>query len=366
MPTFKVPVPADYLLARDYCSYGYFVLEPNRWDPLRRFFTTTLDLDGGAVTLRVAQGRADADIAPPGGPGPHNPDHRGPGVPGTPLSVRADRELTAAERAGAKAALAHVLRLDESAEHIAGFHAIDPRFAASGRGRLMRSPTLFEDVVKTVTSCNVTWPSTVSMNRKLCRVFGRRSASGGYAFPTAAKLARARPGALRARCSVGYRDARIVELAKLFAAAERGRTPRGSNAPSPAWIADPSVSDEDLFEGLQELPGIGPYAAANIMQLLGRYSRLPLDTESIRHGRTVLGFTGTAAQVMKRVHRHFEPFGEHRFRSYWFELWRYYEARRGPSWTWERDTTGSSFTASKLKEPPAMPAARSTKSRARR
>ncbi len=363
MPTFKVAVPSDYLLARDYCSYGYFVLEPNRWDHSRRFFTTTLDLDGGAVTLRVTQGPAGADLSQPAAPTLYDPSDRGPGVPGTPLSVRADRELTAPERAAAKAALAHVLRLDESAEHIAGFHAIDPRFAQSGRGRLMRSPTLFEDIVKTVTSCNVTWPSTVIMNRKLCRVFGRRSASGGYAFPTAAKLARARPGALRARSGVGYRDARIVELAKLFT---KGRGPRGSDMPSPAWIADPAVNDDDLFEGLLELPGIGPYAAANIMQLLGRYSRLPLDTESIRHGRTVLGFTGTGAQVMKRVHRHFEAFGEHRFRSYWFELWRYYEARRGPSWTWERDTTGTSFTASKLKEPPAMPAARSTKSPGRR
>lgn len=358
MPTFKIPVPADYLLARDCCSYGYFVLEPNRWDPPGRCFTTTLDLSGGATTLRITQGRPPAEFTATDALAPYDPDDPGPGVPGTPLTVRADRELDAAERAGVRVSLAHVLRLDESTELIAGFHAADPRFARSGRGRLMRSPSLFEDIIKTVTSCNVTWPSTVSMNRKLCRVFGRRSASGGYAFPTAAKLARARPGVLRARCSVGYRDARIVELAKLFAPGDRGRTPRGSDLPSPAWIADPNVGDDDLFKGLQELPGVGPYAAANIMQLLGRYSRLPLDTESIRHGRTILGLTGTGAQVMKRVHRHFEPFGEHRFRSYWFELWRYYETRRGPSWTWERDSTGSSFTASKLKDPPTTPAAR--------
>jgi hypothetical protein len=40
------------------------------------------------------------------------------------------------------------------------------------------------------------------------------------------------------------------------------------------------------------LPGVGPYAAANIMQLLGRYHRLPLDTESVAHGRNVLGLKG--------------------------------------------------------------------------
>lgn len=350
MSSFKLPVPSDYLLARDYCSYGYFLLEPSYWDPFRRFFTTTLELDGGAVTLRVTQGRTAADPTQPAAPLPCDPDYRGPGVPGAPLTVRADRDLTVAERGQARAALARILRLDESADRIAAFHTIDPRFAACGRGRLMRSASLFEDIVKTVTSCNVTWPSTVSMNRKLCRVFGRKSASGGYAFPSAAKLARARPAALRARCSVGYRDARIVELARLFAA---GRPARGSDLPSPGWIVDPAVGDDELFKGLQDLPGIGPYAAANIMQLLGRYSRLPLDTESIRHGKTILGFTGTGAQIMKKVHAHFEPFGADRFRSYWFEMWRFYEAKRGHSWTWERETTGTSFTAAKLRDEPA-------------
>ncbi len=37
------------------------------------------------------------------------------------------------------------------------------------------------------------------------------------------------------------------------------------------------------------------------MQLLGRYHRLPLDSESVRHGKTVLGFQGTHKQIMKRI-----------------------------------------------------------------
>ncbi len=335
---FTLAVPTDYLLSRDLCSYGYFLLAPNHWDPRTRVYTTTLDLDGGAVTFRITQGAARAAS-------PSLPSHAAftpaPGRPGRPLSVTADRELSDIERAGARAALARILRLDEDAGQIAEFHAIDPRFAAEGRGRLMRSASLFEDVIKTVTSCNVTWPSTVAMNAKLCRVFGRRSASGQHAFPSAARLASARPSALRARCSVGYRDARIIELAAIAEAARRGRSS------GTGWI-NGALPDADLFDALTELPGIGPYAAANIMQLMGRYGRLPLDTESIRHGRSVLGFRGTDRQVMKRVHAHFEPMGEHRFRSYWFELWRYYEAKRGPAWTWEQETTGKTFTAALL------------------
>lgn len=334
MPTrMSIPVPADYRLARDLCSYGYFLLEPNRWDPRTGSFITTLDLADGAVTFTIRQGRPRAQ--PLVIQARYDPDEPGPDAPGTALTVIADRDLLPVERREARGMLGRILRLDDGQDQVAAFHAVDPRFAACGRGRLMRSATVFEDVVKTVTSCNVTWPSTVAMNTKLCRVFGRKSSSGLHAFPSAARLARAHPATLRARCSVGYRDARIVELAKIW------RKPVG-------WIDDGATGDDDLFKALQDLPGVGPYAAANIMQLLGRYARLPLDTESIRHGRTVLGLTGSAAQVMKRVQRHFEPFGEHRFRSYWFELWRYYEAKRGHAWTWDRERTGKTFTAALL------------------
>jgi len=84
------------------------------------------------------------------------------------------------------------------------------------------------------------------------------------------------------------------------------------------------------------------------MQTLGRYARLPLDTESVRHGKTVLGMKGSAPKIMKQIHKHFAPMGDHAFRSYWFELWEFYEKKHGPSWTWERVSTGKMFTAALL------------------
>lgn len=322
MPShFSISVPRDYLLARDYCSYGYFLLEPNFWSPAERTLRTTLDVGAPdrpvATTLRVTQA----------------------GKKGDPLKVRPDRTLSPAEKKQAKKLIARMMRLNEDHEVIRAFHKVDPRQKKLGRGRLMRSPTFFEDVIKTVTSCNVTWPSTIIMNRRLCEVVGEQSPSGFYAFPTAAKLASVRRTLLRERCSVGYRDARIVELARMFA----------TSAIADERFESDTLADDAMFKELQDWPGIGPYAAANIMQLLGRYGRLPLDTESVRHGRDVLGFKGTSAKIMKRVHKHFAPFGEHAFRSYWFEMWEHYEAKRGKSWTWERETTGKTFTAAKLK-----------------
>lgn len=317
-----ISVPHDFVLRRDVCSYGYFLLAPNHWDPRREVFSRVVALSEGQALIEVSQaGR------------------------GKPLAVKASRGLAAKEKAEARAQLTRMLRLDEDYAVLGAFHKLDQRFKKGGRGRLFRSPTLFEDVIKTVTSCNVTWPSTVQMNRRLCEVLGDGVEVSGvtrHGFPSAAKIARTRPATLRARCRVGYRDVRIVELSRLFALSPK----RGGL--DQEWMQDPATSDEDLHELLLELPGIGPYAAANIMQLLGRYERLPLDTESVRHGKTVLGMKGSSAKIMKQIHRHFSPFGTHAFRSYWFELWEFYERKHGPSWTWERDSTGKMFTAALL------------------
>lgn len=308
MPSvFSIPAPADYLFKRDVCSYGYFLLAPNLWDPARQTLTRPLDLAGGIATCTLAQR----------------------GGQGTALQAKVDRALSKSERDEALTLIRRMLNLDDAG--VRDFHKADPRWRRSGRGRLFRSPTFFEDLIKTVTSCNVTWPSTVSMNRRLCEVINP-------AFPRPAQLARRRPATLRTRCGVGYRDARLVELARMCA--------RGDI--DPAWYEDPARSDEEIYESLLELPGIGPYAASNLLQLLGRYSRLPIDTESVRHGRMVLGLRGTTKQVERAVRSHFEPFREHRFRSYWFEMWEFYEAKRGKAWTWEPRTTGTTFTAAQL------------------
>jgi 3-methyladenine DNA glycosylase/8-oxoguanine DNA glycosylase len=327
-----VRTPSDYDLARDACSYGYFLLAPNHWHPPTRSLWRVLTLPGSrSILARITQ----------------------PGGPGTRLRVDLSHRIDRGGRANLEAQVRRMLRLDETALDLARFHRLDRRFARSGRGRLFRSPTLFEDVIKTVTSCNVTWPGTVVMNRRLCEVLGAPTgvdeAGSGltHAFPAPEAVAAATPELLRARCRVGYRDRRIIELARLF-----------RDAPDRlARLEDPAASDDDIYAALLELPGIGPYAAGNIMQLLGRYSRLPLDTESVRHGRTVLKMRGEPASIMRRMRRHYARFKDQAFRSYWFELWAFYESRHGPAHTWERHATGSLFTAALLTRPaPERPA----------
>ena len=307
MSRLTIKAPSDYVFKRDVCSYGYFLLMPNVWSPTAETLTRPLHLEGGGATFVISQKAGK----------------------GSDLIAKADRALSRAESAEAKRRIRRMLSLDD--DGVRAFHTIDPRWKRSGRGRLFRSPTLFEDIIKTVTSCNVAWTSTIRMNERFCEVINP-------AFPTDRQLARRKPGTIRARCGVGYRDARMVELAKMSVRGEIDE----------AWYEDPNTSDEDIHEALLLLPGIGPYAAANVMQLLGRYSHVPCDTETVRHAKSVLGMSGTDRQIEKKIRAHYEPFGEHKFRSYWFELWDFYEEKRGKSWTWDPKTTGKSFTASKL------------------
>ncbi len=301
---FSIRVPGDYFLKRDVCSYGYFLLAPNLWNPRNLTFSRAMEVSGGTAGLTFAQ----------------------PGGRGSEVRIVSERALGRKDKEEVRRLATRMLRLDD--EGVREFHKLDSRWKKSGRARLFRSPTFFEDLVKTVTSCNVTWPGTITMNRRLCEVI-----SPG--FPSAAQLARRRPASLRHRCSVGYRDARLVELAKMVV----------SGAVDAEWFEDEGNSDEAIYKALITLPGIGPYAAANVMQLLGRYSRLPIDTESVRHGRMLLGLKGTPRQIEKALVRHYEPFGAHKFRSYWFEMWDWYESTRGRAWTWDPGTTGKTFTA---------------------
>lgn len=313
----RLSVPADFDLAASVCSYGYFLLAPNRWRPVervyeRRFQPAEFGLPAAApVTLRVSQ--------PKGG--------------GEPLAITADRPLTPAERSALRRGVARTLRIDED---LTNWFRLSAAARRRGFGRLFRSPTLFEDMVKTITNCNVTWPSTVRMNRLLVQRVG------DGAFPTPAQLARLTPSRLKQRCGVGYRAKRIIGLARQY---ESGQI-------DPTWFESSDRTTEELAEAIRTLDGFGPYATANVLQLLGRYERLPIDTETVRLycKKTGAARPSNDADLHTAINARYARFGRRRFLAYWFEVWRDYESAMGPSVAWDSDTIGASFTAARLRE----------------
>jgi 3-methyladenine DNA glycosylase/8-oxoguanine DNA glycosylase len=170
-------------------------------------------------------------------------------------------------------ALGRVLRLDQDLTPFYSAIAADPdlAWAAAGAGRMIRSPTVFEDVAKTICTTNCAWSATERMVGALVAHLGEEAPGGGRAFPSAAAMAAAPEAFYREVVRAGYRGRYLRSLAEAVAGGEVDLEALGRATPA-------ELSDEEVAAALLALPGVGPYAAAHAMMMLGRTSRLILDS----------------------------------------------------------------------------------------
>jgi 3-methyladenine DNA glycosylase/8-oxoguanine DNA glycosylase len=177
-------------------------------------------------------------------------------------------------RDGLHEVVARMLNLHENLAPLYAAAASDPDLSwiAAGAGRMFRSPTVFEDVVKTICTTNTTWSATVRMVGALVEHLGEQSAGGhGRTFPRPEAMASAPEELFRDVVRAGYRGAYLRALAADVA--------DGSLELEALRDAPPEeLPDEEVAARLLALPGVGPYAAAHVMMLLGRHSRLILDS----------------------------------------------------------------------------------------
>ena len=305
--------PADFDFGGAVCSHGFFVLAPNAWEPANRTLHTVITLSddlAAAVAIRES--------------GPRR------------LLVTSPTKLTTRDAATIRAAVRRMLRLDED---FSGFHtlcrsstshstAVDNRF-----GRLLRSATLFEDIVKVICTCNVAWRQTVAMIAKLVEQWGVPAGDGGgRGFPTPARLATAGPAELKRVARVGYRAdylhtlaVDVVEGRLDLAAIERFDGPT-----------------EELCRTLRRIRGVGDYAAGNLCMLLGRYDRLAVDTEMLRLLKARHPRRRFTPASLRRYYAAWQPY---QFLAYWFELWQDYVARHGDSSSWSTQSEGPRITS---------------------
>jgi 3-methyladenine DNA glycosylase/8-oxoguanine DNA glycosylase len=240
--------PVD--LRRTLLSHGFVELPPMRLDEEAGILEVTLLADGrSARTIEIAPGRRGHARLRVIGPAP---------------SKRLADELVARGR--------HVLGLDEDLSEFYDLVQSDPdlSWAAEGAGRMVRSPTVFEDVVKTICTTNCAWSATRRMVEALVSNLGKPAPGGRRAFPTPAAMAEADESFYKDVVRAGYRGPYFRALA---ADEAEGRLQLDS-------LLDPAHSDDEVADRLLAIPGVGPYATAQMMMLLGRYSRLILDSWS--------------------------------------------------------------------------------------
>lgn len=283
--------PVD--LWRTIVSHGVASLPPADLDEDTEVMTVTLPVAGAKPrTVRIRQGRK----------GKAKVDVLGP-------------SLGARTRSGLRRSVRRVLNLDEDLSPLyeVAKTDVDLAWIAVGAGRMARGATVFEDVVKTICTTNCTWSSTVRMVGALVENLGEPSAGGhGRAFPTPQAMAAASEAFYRDVARAGYRGAYLRALAASVA--------EGSLDLEALAAAPPAeLRDDELEQQLLALPGVGPYAAAHIMMLIGRHSRLILDSWT---RPTYARLNGGRKVGDRTIERRFRRYGPYAGLAFWLYLTR--------------------------------------------
>jgi len=360
----KTGIPEDFSLSQAICSYGYFCLAPNRWVPGNHF-----DQDNQKSNRKNASGDDKGYLVRPLTYTIITSDENHPmqsktntnktntntktvlvaiGQGTTTTTAKTSRSVIVALQSSVEpmyhnhltTQIDRMLHLDTSLEQ---FHKLHPEAKERGFGRLYRSPTLFEDMVKTITNCNMKWGGTVEMNAKLCKHVG----SDG-AFPTPREIHGVGADFLKEHCRVGYRDKYVWNLARNIVEGKIDLRRDLELPPSSSTSSNGGCyyhhrrrSREDVQKRLLEIQGIGPFAANNILQLMGYFDTHPYDTETVRLWKEEFGApkSSSKAQVFRDAKEHYSRYEPYSFTAYWFDLWKNYERRakaRSPQWSIEQ------------------------------
>ena len=91
-------------------------------------------------------------------------------------------------------------------------------------------------------------------------------------------------------------------------------------------LADPALGDDEVAERLLALPGVGPYACAHIMMLLGRYRKLILDSWT---RPTYRRLAARPRVTDKGIEKAFRRYREYAGLAFWLMLTRDWVSEQG-------------------------------------
>ena len=268
---------------RTIISHGLAFLPPSSVDEAKKAFRTVLRIGDrpAAITL------TERDKA---------------------IHIEADSKLSAGDRDTIRDAVTRMFRLDDDLSPFYAMIAEDPllEWAAAGAGRLLASPTVFEDVIKTICTTNCAWSATIRMTTALVEL-------GGGTFPDPKLLAQTSEQWFKDVARMGYRGPYVRGIAQSVVNGELDLE---------RLLPRFGMSDDEVQTALQKLPGVGPYAAAHIMQLLGRHRHLILDSST---RPKYLRLTQKKKAKDSTITRSFRRYGDYAGLAFWLFLTRDWE-----------------------------------------
>ncbi len=210
----------------------------------------------------------------------------------------APRSIADNDRNELKTIVSFMLRLNED---FSLFHEICRKHSClnyvkqKSLGGILRSPTTFEDIIKTICTTNCSWNNTKLMCSRFCKI-------DSGAFPTPLQVIKLGTKGLMEKIRVGYRAETIMEVSRLF---ESGTLPLAPNAPKEAWV-----------EKLSSIKGLGPYSVRHILVLLGFYDEIPVDSE-VTDYLSKVHFNGRKVPEKEAV-KYYNKYGSYKYLAYKF------------------------------------------------
>lgn len=204
----------------------------------------------------------------------------------------------------------HILRLDDPLEDFYRLTDVDERLmwvSSCKAGRLLRSPTVFEDMVKTLCTTNCSWALTKNMVRNLVDLLGDGSGKV-KSFPDAKALASVSEKFYRGEIRAGYRSPYFLELAESVASGELDPE---------SWLVT-DIPTSELKKEIKSVKGFGEYAADNLLKLLGRYDGLALD--SWLRSQFYKKHNREKVCADKKIERHYKSYGEWKGLAIWCDM----------------------------------------------
>ncbi len=288
----RIPTPRNFNFKRTIISHGWYGLLPFGLNSEKWELSRVIDVGPKPPVTVTMSGRKSH------------------------VRVTVARALNKSETAKVLRDARHILRLDDDLQPFYLATGTDPEFAwigVQGAGRMLRSPTVFEDLVKMLCTTNCSWALTQKMVTGLVQNLGRESGQSGEGrrtFPTAAAMAEMPLKFFVDEVRAGYRAPYLKELAGRVASGELNVE---------EWLTSP-VPTAELIKQIKGVKGVGDYAAENLLKLLGRYDGLALDSWTRAKFFQVRN-KGRKAND-KKIARYYSRFNEWRGLALWCDMTR--------------------------------------------
>ncbi|KAL8475244.1 hypothetical protein ACS0TY_030850 [Phlomoides rotata] len=323
----KIGVSEKFNLERAVCNHGFFMMPPNKWIPSQKCLLRPLSSN---LTLSITQPPTKHYIL---------------------ITILSPSPLSPHQKHSIRCQVARMLRistLDDMMVH--EFHQIHPFAKKIGFARIFCSPTLFEDIVKSILLCCCRWGRSLKMAEALCnlecKLYGKknnkkRGRNDEYClgnFPSPKEIvACLNAKTLNNYCNLGFRASPILELSRNIENGDLNLDDFETSRIPTAPTYDLATSHHKLlWNRLLGIKGFGAFTVANVMMCIGFYQYIPIDTETIQHleqvhGKTLLGRTKREREVesesiISQIYDKYAPF---QCLAYWMERVEYYEKNLG-------------------------------------